>query len=575
MTTLLRDLRLAVRVLLHTKSWTLVVLVSLALGIGANTALFTAVNGLLLQTVAVHEPDRLVRFSSAGKNDMVRSSSDYGYAGTSGTRNVRSTFSFAMFEQLRAANTTLTGLAAGSPMSVNVIVDGDAQLGSGYQASGNYFTVLGVPAALGRVFVDGDDNVSAPPVAVISHAYWQKRFAGQPSAINRVVSINGQMVTIVGVTPPDFAGIQRLGAEAPDVTVPLAFDAVFNPPQPLPDAKVPIPRMTQPTHWWLQLVGRLKAGTSLEQASANFTTVFERTAKAGMAEYESSLTAEEKALSNNRQRGDARAGAPRQVGRARLLRHRSAGAAVRRVPRRRRDHRPADRLRQRREPAAVARDDAASRDLGPPLDGRDARPAGPPAADREPPALEPGRRARRARRLLVARAAAVRREGAARLAGVRVRRRRQPAHRHRLRPPAGAARNRRGSGWRDEGEQPQRHRVAHHPQQGAGRAAGRDVRGAARRRRPVPADAREPEERGRRVRLEEPADVQRESGRQPLRSGALGAGLPPGARSHVVPARRDGHGADAHDAALGQHEHELDVDAGPDVARPPPKRTCT
>jgi predicted permease len=305
MTALVRDLRLAVRVLFRTKSWTLVVLVSLALGIGANTALFTAVNGLLLQTVPVREPDRLVRFNWAGKNDMVRSSSDYGYSGTSGTRNVRSTFSFATFEQLRAANTTLTGMAAGAPMSVNVIVDGDAQIGSGYLASGNYFTVLGVPAALGRVFVDGDDNPSAPPVAVISHAFWLKRFAGQASAVNRVVSINGQMVAIVGVTPPDFLGIQRLGAEAPDVTVPLAFDAVFNPPQPLPDAKAPIPRMTQPTYWWLQLVGRLAPGASIEHAQANFATVFQRTAKAGMAEYHSSLTAEEKALSTNRQRGDA------------------------------------------------------------------------------------------------------------------------------------------------------------------------------------------------------------------------------------------------------------------------------
>ena len=445
MTALVRDLRLAVRVLLHTKSWTLVVLVSLALGIGANTALFTAVNGLLLQTVPVPEPERLVRFSSAGKNDMVRSSSDYGYSGTSGTRNVRSTFSFAMFEELRAANTTLTGLAAGAPMGVNVIVDGDAQLGSGYQASGNYFAVLGVPAALGRVFVEGDDRLSAPPVAVISHAYWQKRFAGQPSAINRVVSINGQMVTIIGVTPQDFTGIQRLGAEAPDVTVPLAFDAVFNPPQPLPDAKVPIPRMTQPTYWWLQLVGRLKADASIEQAHANFATVFQRTAKAGMAEYQSSLTAEEKGLSTNRQRGDA---VPELLVRPAAHGYYDIDPQAQRsaaLPRRRRDHRPADRLRQRREPAAVARDGAAPRDLGSPLDGRDAGPAGPPAAHREPPALQPGRGARRARRLLVAGAAAVRREGAARLAGLRVRRRRQPADRHRLRPPAGSARDRRGS----------------------------------------------------------------------------------------------------------------------------------
>jgi predicted permease len=306
MTTLVRDLRLAVRVLLRTKSWTLVVLLSLALGIGANTALFTAVNGLLLQTVRVHEPERLVRFNWAGRNDMVRSSSDYGYSGASGTRNVRSTFSFAMFEQLRSANTTLTDLAAGAPMgSLNVILGGDAQLARGYQASGNYFKVIGVSAALGRVFGEDDDRLGAPPVAVISHPYWKKRFAGQPSVINRVVSINGQMVTIVGVTPPDFSGIQRLGGDPPDITVPLAFDAVFSPPPPLPDARAATPRMSQPTYWWLQLVGRLEPGASIEQARANFTTVFARTAKAGMAEYQSSLTAEEKALSTNRQRGEA------------------------------------------------------------------------------------------------------------------------------------------------------------------------------------------------------------------------------------------------------------------------------
>jgi predicted permease len=306
MTALVRDLRLAVRVLLRTKSWTLIVLLSLALGIGANTALFTAVNGLLLQTVRVHEPERLVRFNWAGRNDMVRSSSDYGYSGASGTRNVRSTFSFALFEQMRAANTTLTDLAAGAPMGdVNVILDGNAQLARGYQASGNYFKVIGVSAALGRVFGESDDALSAPLVAVISHSYWQKRFAGQPSVINRAVSINGQMVTIIGVTPQDFSGIQRLGAEPPDVTVPLSFDAVFNPPTPLPNATVAIPRMNQPIYWWLQLVGRLKAGSSLDQARANFTTVFQRTATAGMAEYQSSLTAEEKALSSNQRRGNA------------------------------------------------------------------------------------------------------------------------------------------------------------------------------------------------------------------------------------------------------------------------------
>jgi hypothetical protein len=159
MTALVQDLRLAVRVLLGTKTWTLVVLLSPALGIGANTPLFTAVNGLLLQTVNVHEPERLVRFNHVGPNDMVRNSNDYGYSGRSGTRNIRSTFSFPMIEELRAANTTLTGVAAGVPMgSLNVLVDGNAQLATGYQATGNYFTVIGVAAVLGGVFAEADDG---------------------------------------------------------------------------------------------------------------------------------------------------------------------------------------------------------------------------------------------------------------------------------------------------------------------------------------------------------------------------------------------------------------------------------
>jgi predicted permease len=306
MTALVRDLRLAVRVLLRTKGWTIVVLVSLALGIGANTALFTAVNGLLLQTVRVAEPERLVRFHWVGKNDMVRSSSSYGYAGTSGERDIRSTVSFALFDAFRTANTTLTALAAGAPMGgLNVIVDGDAQLATGFQASGSYFRVLGLVPALGRVFGDADDRPDAPIVAVISYAYWQKRFGGLPSVIGRVVSINQQPVTIVGVSPVEFGGIQRLGADAPEITVPLAFDALFNPPAPLPDGKPPTPRLTQPTYWWLQVVGRLKPDASIARAQANFATVFQHTARAGMEDYTASLTAEERNLSHNRQRGSA------------------------------------------------------------------------------------------------------------------------------------------------------------------------------------------------------------------------------------------------------------------------------
>src|SRR5512145_843392 len=105
---MIRDLKHAVRVLLRSKGWTAVVLLSLALGIGANTALFTAVNGLLLQTVAVPDAESLVRLKWTGENDMMRNSSDYGFSAPVGQGQVRSTFSYAIYKDLLAANQTLT-----------------------------------------------------------------------------------------------------------------------------------------------------------------------------------------------------------------------------------------------------------------------------------------------------------------------------------------------------------------------------------------------------------------------------------------------------------------------------------
>jgi len=297
MTALLKDLRQAARMLLHMKSWTAVVLISLGLGIGANTALFTAVSGLLLQSVPVPEPEALVRLRWAGQNDMVRNSSDYGFTLQDGGRNTRTTFSYATYEQLRAANQTLTDMFASAPTgSFNVIVNGQADLASALFTSGNYFRVLRVPALLGRTFTDADDTPGAPPVAVISHAYWRRRFASDPAIVNRVVTMNNQQVPIVGVTPADFTGIQHLGATARDVTVPLAHDGQFNLGQ---------TRMSQPTNWWLQIMGRLKPGTTLEQVRGNLEGPFHQAARGGMASYMSSLTETQRGLSTNQRDGSA------------------------------------------------------------------------------------------------------------------------------------------------------------------------------------------------------------------------------------------------------------------------------
>ena len=291
---MLKDLKFALRVLLQTKAWTAVVLLSLALGIGANTALFSAVNGLLLQELAVPEPGTLVRLKWAGDNDMVRSTSEYGSNNPHHGRNVTATFSYATFEALRAANQTLVDIAAAAPIgSFNVVIDGDAQVASNFGVSGNYFNVLRVPMAAGRGLSPDDDRAGAPPVAVISHAFWRRRFASDATVVGRVVTMNNQPVTIVGVTAADFAGTQRLGSTAPDVTVPISHDPLFNLGQ---------TRLSEPTTWWLQLLGRSKPGVTLEQVHANLGPVFQQTARAGMDAYMSALTAEQKNLSGNQRK---------------------------------------------------------------------------------------------------------------------------------------------------------------------------------------------------------------------------------------------------------------------------------
>ena len=291
MTALVKDLKHAVRVLLRTKSWTAVVLVSLALGIGANTALFTAVNGLLLETINVPAPNDLVRVKWAGDNDMVRSSSDYGFNEPDAGRRVRATVSYPIYKQMRAANQTLTDLAAFAPSSYNVIVDGQADVASALTASGNYFQVLELPAALGRVFTDTDDTLSASPVAVISDAYWHKRFASDRNVVNKVVTISGRDVTIVGVTPASFGGVTQLGGNAPDITIPLAFSDAFTQGRPqLPEA----------TSWWLLTMGRLRPGVTAAQVRGNLEGPFRAAAQAGLTAYMDGLSATARQLSINR-----------------------------------------------------------------------------------------------------------------------------------------------------------------------------------------------------------------------------------------------------------------------------------
>src|SRR5688572_22888392 len=265
------------------------VVLSLALGIGANTALFSAINGMMFRKLPVANPDTLVRLRNVGRNEMANSRSDYGYAQREGDLSVSSTFSYPMFQQLRKDNQTMTDMFVCAPMSsVNVVVDGQAEIASATMASGNYHGLLGVRTVLGRTITPEDDQPSAPPVAVISHGYWGRRFGKNPNVLGRVVQANNTPVTIVGVLAPEFTGVEQVLRNASDLSFPLALDPQLNVALDL--RRSDQLRLNQPTHWWLQIMGRLKPGITPQQVEGNLAGVFEQAARQGMDSHLASLS---------------------------------------------------------------------------------------------------------------------------------------------------------------------------------------------------------------------------------------------------------------------------------------------
>ena len=295
---MLQDFKHAVRVLLQAKGWTIVVLLSLALGIGANTALFSGVNGVLLRTVPVPDPDTLVRLRSAGQNDMRRSSSGYGFNGKNAAgEDIRETTSYPIYQTLRSANSTLVDIAASAPAGqLNVIVDGKAELAAGYFVSGNYFGLLGINSRLGRTLTADDDNASAAPVVVLSYSFWMKRFGGDPSVIGKTLNANTRPLTIVGVTPREFTSILNLTDAGPDMWLPLALDPLL-----APNVTSNV-RLKDAANWWVQLIGRLKPGVTYQQVRGNLDGPFQNAARDGWSSYMASVSAEERARSQNQNR---------------------------------------------------------------------------------------------------------------------------------------------------------------------------------------------------------------------------------------------------------------------------------
>ena len=267
------DLRYAFRTFGRSKGFTAAAIATLALGIGANTAVFSVVDALLLRKLPVKNPDELVVFDwLRTDNSMVARHMGYGRSGPAPGVGIRTSFSALTFERFREHTATLSDVFAFSPAgTLNIVADGQADTASGLFVTGGYFASLGVGAIVGRTLSVSDDRPEAEPVAVISHRYWRRRFAGNPSVLGKTIDVNRSSVVIVGITPEGFDG-PRMN-ESSDIQLPISVATRLS----------PTARARSVSVWWLQMMGRLKPGVTREQALAELQPTFADTVRESWA----------------------------------------------------------------------------------------------------------------------------------------------------------------------------------------------------------------------------------------------------------------------------------------------------
>jgi predicted permease len=234
-----RDAIYGSRALLRDPAFSVVAILSLALGIGANTAIFSLVETVTLRALPVAQPQELVFIEAVGSE------------GGGGAPP------YPCFERFRRETTAFAGMAAFATDQLNVNVDGSVEEVFGQVASGNYFQLLGVRPAIGRLIIEADERLD-PPVAVIGYGYWQRRFGGAPDVLGRTLAFHDRAYTIVGVTPRDFWGLEP-GRQV-EVTLPITLEREH-----LADAG----------DWWFNAVARVRQGAALDEATTQVDTVFQ------------------------------------------------------------------------------------------------------------------------------------------------------------------------------------------------------------------------------------------------------------------------------------------------------------
>jgi predicted permease len=249
------DVRYGFRQLRRSPGFTAVALITLALGIGANTAIFSLIDAALLKMLPVRDPEQLVQLMSI-----------------SPTFPVNDAFSYPEFKAFRERPQVFAGvLAFRRQRNIDFEVDGQGGLANGQLVSGNYFSVLGAKAIRGRTLLPEDESVAGQnPVAVIGYDFWRSRFALDPAIVGKKVLLNNSAFTVVGVTEPEFYGVQP--GERIDVSVPLTTIALLNPG--FADAGGPYDTLKAPFRNWLYVIGRLQPGVAPEMATASLQPVF-------------------------------------------------------------------------------------------------------------------------------------------------------------------------------------------------------------------------------------------------------------------------------------------------------------
>ena len=257
MENLFKDLRYGIRTLWKRPGFALIAIITLALGIGANTAIFTLVNAVMLKSLPINKPEELVLFS----DDASEGTSFQNFPSPGQLRLI----SYSAYQYLRNHNESFADITAfrsgESRLSLRrtgAQSSQPAQRGSGHLVAGNYFSVLGVGAMLGRVLTPADDSTNAPPAMVLSHQYWQDQLSSDKNIVGQPMIVNGTTFTVVGVTPPEFFGVRV--RRPPDVWIPLSFHQQI-------DLRESF--LNDPEAYWLSLMGRLKPGVDIEQAQAS------------------------------------------------------------------------------------------------------------------------------------------------------------------------------------------------------------------------------------------------------------------------------------------------------------------